>query len=91
MIRRRTVAAWLGSGLLLAGCAPLDKTGNHGHAAGPRSTSDVPSITRTSVTGHDLPRVSPTPQQIRRTGPDLPVPPPVDLPTAQEKDAIPMQ
>ncbi|MFE7661663.1 beta-N-acetylhexosaminidase family protein [Streptomyces celluloflavus] len=87
MIRRRTVTAWLGSALLLAGCAPLDKRGSHGYAAGPRSTPDVPSITRTSVTGNDLPRVSPTPQQIRRTGPDLSVPLRVDLLTAQGTDA----
>ncbi|WP_307806819.1 beta-N-acetylglucosaminidase domain-containing protein [Streptomyces sp. FH025] len=57
-----------------AACAPRDQ--------GPpsaRPATSAPSITAGPVDGPDLPEVSPTPHEIRRTGADLPVPRRVDV------------
>ncbi|MFD7104291.1 beta-N-acetylhexosaminidase family protein [Streptomyces celluloflavus] len=84
MISRRTVTTSLGAGLLLSGCAPGDAPGSAGRSV-PR-TPKAPSIALEAVAGKALPTVSPTPQQMRRTGPDLPVPRLVDILTAEGAD-----
>ncbi|UKY48808.1 beta-N-acetylhexosaminidase family protein [Streptomyces inhibens] len=59
---------------LFTGCASPPRSDRSRPAVPP-----PPTVTSTEQAGPALPHVSPTPRQIRRTGPDLPVPATVDV------------
>ncbi|MFI0713465.1 beta-N-acetylglucosaminidase domain-containing protein [Streptomyces inhibens] len=66
---------------LFTGCAsPLHSDRSRPAAPPP------PTLTSTGQAGPALPHISPTPRQIRRTGPDLPVPATVDVLRAEGAD-----
>ncbi|AJC53626.1 beta-N-acetylglucosaminidase domain-containing protein [Streptomyces sp. 769] len=71
---------------LFTGCAsPL-----HSHRSRP-AAPPPPTITSTEQAGPTLPHVSPTPRQIRRTGPDLTVPTAVDVLRGEGADDFAVQ